>query len=570
MSQTSLKQRIMRRLEVNRDIDTDVGAYINKDTRPLPPSRRPYGPWEFVGLWMVTGSFNVGGWTTGSSVISLGLNVWQSMLAIIIAHTFVGFVCIAGGHPGAKWHIGFPFWMKQVWGVWGYLFPMAIRVFLSFVWTATNTWYGGQCLKVFFTALWPSFADLDTELAGGSMHVSDFVAFFLFIVSCLPLMLMSPEKYKRPFLIASTTVATTVFVLLIWAMVRAGGGGALLSDVSGVSGVKPAKGSKLGWAFVAAVTANIGGIATHMFSQSDYTRYARKPGDQVLAQLVMVPLGTIIVACIGIVCTSCAAQLYPETSKLLWQPYAFLSTILKYENNSGARAGVAFASLAFVFSQYGIVVASNLVVAGIDLAALLPRWFTIRRGAYFTIGFAFIMQPWQLLSTATNFLTVVGSFNVFLGPFMGIMFADYFLLRKRTMKLTDLFEESSKSIYWYWRGWNWRAAIAWLSSVWCLLPGLIQRGVAPKAIWPGWTHLYWLAWFLGCFISGAIYMCLELIWPIANKTTVDEEDYFGTFSEIPRLTGMATTLENDSSIEELSHSKKAEEEKTAEGASMEV
>ncbi|KAF3045767.1 hypothetical protein E8E11_004052 [Didymella keratinophila] len=117
--------------------------------------------------------------------------------------------------------------------------------------------------------------------------------------------------------------------------------------------------------------ANIGGIATQIFSQSDYTRYARKPGDQVLAQLVMVPLGTIVVACIGIVCTSCAAQLYAEVDKLLWQPYAFLDALRKYEDNSGARAGVAFASLAFIFSQYGMVVASNAVVAGIDLATLL-------------------------------------------------------------------------------------------------------------------------------------------------------------------------------------------------------
>lgn len=46
------------------------------------------------------------------------------MLAVILAHTFVGFVCILGGHPGAKWHIGFPLWMKQNWGIWGYLFPM--------------------------------------------------------------------------------------------------------------------------------------------------------------------------------------------------------------------------------------------------------------------------------------------------------------------------------------------------------------------------------------------------------------------------------------------------------------
>lgn len=55
----------------------------------------------------------------------------QAMLAIIIANTFVGLVCIAGGHPGAKWHIGFPLWMKQNWGIWGYLFPMVCNHFGS-------------------------------------------------------------------------------------------------------------------------------------------------------------------------------------------------------------------------------------------------------------------------------------------------------------------------------------------------------------------------------------------------------------------------------------------------------
>jgi NCS1 family nucleobase:cation symporter-1 len=408
---------------------------------------------------------------------------------------------------------------------------------LSFVWTATNTWYGSQCLKVLLTCIWPSFLNLDTELADGAMHVYDFIAFIIYFLLCLPLLWFSPENYKRPFMFASVTVATTVFVLLIWSTVRAGGGGALLADVSGVSGVESAKGGKLGWAFVAAITANIGSIATHMWSQSDYTRYARKPGDQIWAQLVMVPLGTIIVACIGIVCTSCAATMYPQEKKLLWNPYSFLDTIRKYEDNSSARAGVAFASIAFMLSQFGIVVASNLVVAGIDLAALLPRWFTIRRGAYFTILFVFIMQPWSLLNSATNFLTVVGSFNIFLGPLMGIMFADYFLLRKRTMKLTELYSSSPNSIYWYTKGWNWRAGVAWVSSVWYLLPGLAQRAIAPKEIWPGWTRLYQLAWFIGCLSSGLIYLALDYFYPMPEKLAVDDLDYFGTFGDPPVIDG---------------------------------
>ncbi|CZR63717.1 related to uracil permease [Phialocephala subalpina] len=544
----SYLKRVRQLLEVTRDTDTEVNSYINKDTRPLPPSRRTYGPWSFVALWMVTGSFNVGGWTTGSTLISLGLNVWQSMLAVILSQTFVGFVCILGGHPGAKWHIGFPFWMRAVWGSYGAYFPMANRVFLSFIYTATNTWYGGQCVKVLLTAIWPSFQNIGHELAGGTMTTADFVAFIVFLVACTPMMWISPERFRLPFLISCIAVVPTVLTLLIWSMAEAGGGGSLIADMSTVSGVKQATGSLLGWKMMAGITASIGGIATHMFSQSDYTRYARKPKDQYLAQLIMVPLGAIIVAAVGIVCTSCAAQLYPETTKLLWQPYAFLSAVQKYNNNSHrSRAGVAFASISFIFSQFGIVVASNAVVAGIDLAAIFPRYFTIRRGGYLTVLFVFIMQPWQLLNSASIFLTVVGGYASFLGPFMGVQFADYFLLRQQNLKLTDLYEMSPKSIYWYSRGVNWRAPVAFVLGLWMLLPGFAEHVRQPTKIWNGWTHMYWIAWFLGCFVSGGIYVILDFVFPMQHKGEIDDQDYFGTFTEIETLEGSS----RDSGVEEM-------------------
>ncbi|KAL4919218.1 permease for cytosine/purines, uracil, thiamine, allantoin-domain-containing protein [Aspergillus aurantiobrunneus] len=374
------------------------------------------------------------------------------------------------------------------------------------------------------------------------MKVYDMVAFVLYFLLCLPLAYFNPEHYKKPFMIASITITTTVLVLLIWFTIRANGGGALLNNPNRAAGVSPATGSTLGWAFVSAVTANIGSIATHMWSQSDYTRYARKPGDQVVAQLIIVPLGTITVACIGIICTSCATTLYPSERSLLWNPYYFLDAIRRHENTRGARAGVAFASIAFILAQFGMVVASNLVVVGIDLAALLPRYFIVRRGAYFTIMFGFILQPWSLLNSATNFLAVVGSFNIFLGPLMGIMFADYFLLRKTTMKLTALYGSSESSLYWYTRGWNWRAGVAWVVGVWYLIPGLAQRAMASGEVWAGWTRLYELAWFLGCAVSGLVYLGLDLKWPMVGKEAVDEEDVFGTFGEAVQIEGVDVSI----------------------------
>ena len=50
-------------------------------------------------VWMVTGSFNIGGYTTGSSILSLGLNVWQAMLVVIIGHSLVACVCLGTGMP---------------------------------------------------------------------------------------------------------------------------------------------------------------------------------------------------------------------------------------------------------------------------------------------------------------------------------------------------------------------------------------------------------------------------------------------------------------------------------------
>ncbi|KAL2861973.1 hypothetical protein BJX68DRAFT_260770 [Aspergillus pseudodeflectus] len=69
-------------------LESTKGA--NLDTRTLEPARRTFGPWEFVPLWVVTGSFNIGSWTTGFVVIALGLKVWQVVLTVIIGNILVG------------------------------------------------------------------------------------------------------------------------------------------------------------------------------------------------------------------------------------------------------------------------------------------------------------------------------------------------------------------------------------------------------------------------------------------------------------------------------------------------
>lgn len=74
---------------------------------------------------------------------------------------------------------------------------------------------------------------------------------------------------------------------------------------------------------------------------SDYTRFAVKPKDQILSQVLVVPIMGVMTTVIGIICTSVAAQFYPDRG-LLWEPYALLRAIQE-EGGNGARAAVFFA-----------------------------------------------------------------------------------------------------------------------------------------------------------------------------------------------------------------------------------
>jgi NCS1 family nucleobase:cation symporter-1 len=259
---------LVRKLEIKQEAGTDHRG--NHDTFPLPPERRTFGPWEFVTLWVITGSFNIGGWTTGSSLIALGLNVWQCMITVIVGNILVGFFCVMSGAPGARWHIGFPIISRASWGIYGSRFVVVQRVFLACIWFSTQVYWGGQCVKTFLTALWPSFVNINKPLANGTMTTGDFTSFIIFTILYLPLTWIKPEKYKIPFLISCLLVIPTIFASLIWFTATAQGGGAFLTDVSVVA--KQATGSHLAWMLILGICTNISSISVHMYVQSDYTR----------------------------------------------------------------------------------------------------------------------------------------------------------------------------------------------------------------------------------------------------------------------------------------------------------
>ncbi|KAG1720081.1 permease for cytosine/purines, uracil, thiamine, allantoin-domain-containing protein [Suillus lakei] len=359
-----------------------------------------------------------------------------------------------------------------------------------------------------------------------AMETNDFVAFIIFWVVCLPLLLLKPESYRVPAIISAVLVLMAALAVFLWAIVKQGNGGPLFSNPEAVYGVGNLQGSQLAWVTVRCINSGIGGWAGGV----NFSRYAVRPGDQVYGQIFSIPLCLLGSNILGIVTTSCARGFYPN-EPLLWKLYDLLQAIQRNEAPA-ARAAVFFAAFAFFLSQLSVTVVACGVVGGMDLAALCPRYIDIRRGSLIIAVIGIFINPWKIMNTANSFISAISGYAVFLGPLTGIMFADYHLLRHRRIKLSHLFLPQTGSDYWFWHSLNWRAPVARVLGVWASLPGFCASATpASVIISDAWVHVYYLSWPLSVCISALVWMVLNTISPAPGISEVDDNDVFGTFEE---------------------------------------
>lgn len=221
-----------------------------------------------------------------------------------------------------------------------------------------------------------------------------------------------------------------------------------------------------------------------------------------------------VTAVCGLLITSATAEIY---GVYLWNPFELLLHIQQTSLTAGCRAGTFFAGLGFLCSQLALCIVLNCVSAGMDLAALCPKWINIRRGGYFVSIIAIAICPWQYVTQPTTFITVLSGWSVFLSPMTGIVVSDYFLVRKRNYHLGDLYTGNKSSAYWYHHGFNWRGFTAWVMATWPTLPGF-ARSIQEKSGNNGWDHIYQITYFYGFFSALAIYWALHTFFPVPHQT----------------------------------------------------
>ena len=247
--------------------------------------------------------------------------------------------------------------------------------------------------------------------------------------------------------------------------------------------------SKL-WSYFFWLNIMVGFWGTMALSISDITRYAASQKEQVTGQFIGLPGTMMLYSFVGIFVT-CAATIFFQDILIVndapWDPIAFLA---KFKN----PWVVVVAQMFMIIATLSTNIAANVIAPSNAFSNLYPKGISFKIGGIITGIIGIVICPWWLLGDISNILIFVSGF---LGPVLGVMLADYYLVRKKSLQIAELYKRDGA--YSYSRGFNISAMIA-------LVMGVIIAIAGYKV--PAFSIIYDVSWFSGFIVSFILYYLL--------------------------------------------------------------
>lgn len=438
----------------------------NPDLAPASAERRHWGTYNFAALW-VSMSVNILTYMLAASLIQGGMDWKEAVATIFIGNVIVLVPMLLNSHPGAKYGIPFPVLARASFGVLGANIAAVLRALVACGWFGIQAWIGGEAISTLLAVLIPGWKNVEHGTA------ICFLTFWLINVAVV----VKGIEYIRILQGISAPILLGVGLLLLgWAYVKAGGFGPMLSVPSKFHSF-----SEFLKFLIPALNGTVGFWATVSLNIPDFTRFARNQREQIIGQALALPTTMTLYAFVGIVVTSATVVIYGTA---IWDPVQLLSRF-------HSPVAVVISLLAILLATLNVNIGANVVSPANDFSNLWPRKISFRTGGVITCFMGVAMMPWKLLHDYGTFIFIwLGGYAPFLGAVAGIMICDYFVIRRRELKLDDLYLRNG--IYEYARGFNWRAVIALALGAGTALAGLAIRSA---------HFLYDYSWFVGFAVS---------------------------------------------------------------------
>jgi NCS1 family nucleobase:cation symporter-1 len=470
------------RVELTDMSRIQTSAFWNPDLAPVPVGRRNWTTYNYAALW-ISMAHCIPTYMLASGLMAAGMNWLQALVTILLGNTIVLAPILLNSHPGTKYGIPFPVFARAAYGTVGSNLPALMRALVACGWFGIQSWIGGEALDTFLSVIVPGWHGLLGAGFGGHT-MTTWLSFLLFwgmnviIIYRGIDLLRKVENWAAPFVLVMTAV------LLVWAVREAHGLGPLLAQPGRFHSLR-----EFLPVFIPSLTAMIGYWATLSLNMPDFTRYGRSQREQMIGQVIALPTTMSVFAAMGVLITSATVIIY---GRAIWDPVQLVA-------NFKAPVVVAISMFTAVVATLAVNIAANVVSPANDFANAFPRLIRFKTGGLITGFLGILMQPWRLLADPSGYIfSWLLGYSGGLGSIAGVLIADYWLVRKRTLVLEDLY--LAQGAYRYRGGWNWKAVAATVLGCFLAWGGLVVPVLKP---------LYSYGWFIGFFAAGLLYWGLS-------------------------------------------------------------
>lgn len=407
----------MKEILENRVIDPSIEKAVDKDL--LPTQKRVMGNISYFASFL-GGCVSIGTFAMGASLVGR-LTVTQAIIAMTIGCVVIAIALALIGMAGHKYGIPFTVQLRSSFGTAGLKLPGALRGIPAIIWFGFQSWVGAEAI------------DHSLQMIFGFSNLP--IVFGLFVVLQVVLAINGFEGIKWLENISAIFIVGILAYMLY--IVKTNFAVELDQSFANIKGT-------WGMPFWAATTSFLGIYSTMIINASDYSRnLVRKTGPARTANIYVLSIlpVTLFMGLIGLLVSVATGNS---------DPIAVFSTTM---NN---KFLTVLTLLFIAFAQVTTNVLNNIVPPSyILMEGFKVKWIP----ATIIVGIlSVVVMPWKLVTPESAELLGLFTrfYSAFLGPIFSVMFVDYFILRKQTLNLNDLYDKENGPF----KGVNWAGVIA--------------------------------------------------------------------------------------------------------------
>lgn len=474
-------------LEVGDDVRES--SRFNEDIAPTRLEERTWSRWNVAALWVGL-SICVPTYTLGGILTAyFGLSVSEALLTILIANIVILLPLTLNAYPGTKFGIPFPVVLRSSFGIRGSNVPCLIRALVGCGWFGIQTMFGGLAIHLLLAAIFPPWRALE--------GLGEVIGFFLFGAMNLYVVIRGAESIKWLETLSAPLLLAVAVGLMVWAVPHVS-----MTELLSQPPSRP-EGAPVYSYFFAGLTAMVGFWATLSLNIPDFSRFAKSQKDQIIGQIIGLPLTMFFFASLGVVMTAASASLVGETVS---DPVSLIGRI-------DSPFWVVIAMFFIIVATISTNTAGNIVSPTNDFQNIAPKLINQTRGTLMTGLVGVLLMGYDLLQKAGVIVSDVTleslysnwllGYSSLLGPIAGIMIVDYFLIKRQQLDVASLYKDGAA-----YPAYNPAGFIAFFVPV-----ALTLFSLATGA----WTWFYDYGWFTGSALGAAVYYVASkmLVKPIA-------------------------------------------------------